>query len=364
MNQDQKHYKPGSPIPMEFNDPGIRKREMTPEEEERIWEYLRQHPEIQRQLLPPSNKLEGPKWMFIVVLVACILGLILFSAGCAFGDSNRELSSVLMASGLGLSIGASTICVIFDKIRREKLYGPGAPLSEASRANVPLVHDEDTNFMERTPPASRIILTGIGFVILLVSVFVLPVVFNSWQFWPMLLGGFGCLGCLMLLFCFAADNRHDGALTWGILAAAFLGVFVPYLLEYLQPGMIRMDTDRMAKRLSGGILMLSPLLFMLVKRLICREHLTAACIYFDRRPPYGRSRRYPHNDFAHFWQYEYDGKIYIHKEYRGVKNDTDLDEAPIRINPNHPHMFYRRSFPLAYQYLVFIGLLILLFALI
>ncbi len=30
MNQDQKHYKPGSPIPMEFNDPGLRKREMPP----------------------------------------------------------------------------------------------------------------------------------------------------------------------------------------------------------------------------------------------------------------------------------------------------------------------------------------------
>ena len=42
MNQDQKHYRPGSPIPMEFNDPGLRKREMPPEEEERIWEYLRQ----------------------------------------------------------------------------------------------------------------------------------------------------------------------------------------------------------------------------------------------------------------------------------------------------------------------------------
>ena len=112
--EQYRHNNPDAPTPMEFNQSNMQMQKRTPEENKLIQEYLRQHPEM----LPGySNRLDGPKWLFIVVAVSMILGLILFCAGGFFYDANEDLGGWLTGIGLTLFIAVPTICAVIDKLR-------------------------------------------------------------------------------------------------------------------------------------------------------------------------------------------------------------------------------------------------------
>ena len=352
--EQYRHNNPDAPTPMEFNQSNMQMQKRTPEENKLIQEYLRQHPEM----LPGySNRLDGPKWLFIVVAVSMILGLILFCAGGFFYDANKDLGGWLTGIGLTLFIAVPTICAVIDKLRREKKDGANANMWSFKTNYTPAYAEEDTNFEPHTPAKWILISCGIGVVLLIASILVFPTVFTGQT--AFLLGiSSGFLGCLLLTVNLAADGRHDAALIWGILTAAAAGILIPGLINAAQPFRSRDILTNMILLLSGGVLMLAPLIFILFRRLTCSEIVTAACEHQDVHAERRHRTNKSNFSYTHYWKYEWNGKYYIHREYRLLRDDANLDEAPVRINPQHPHMFYRRSVPAACLWFFAVGGLI------
>ena len=346
---EQKHDHPNSPVPPVYDSPALNnQRKPTPEEETAFRAYLQQHPELTGR---PANRLDGPKWLFVFVIVSMILGIIIFCVGAWMNDSARDLSDLLIPIGLVLAIGCPTVGVVIDKLRREKKDGPNASLVSYPTARGPQVPTEtDANYEKHTPAAWIMVCGGLGILLLIAACVLLSVYTDETA--AILSSGTGTLGCLLLTISLAADGRHDGALTWGIFTAALSGIFLPCLIDYAQSGMLSADTRIFSMAVCGGVLLFSPLIFIAFRLLTCREQLTASCA----GQHVIHSNRSAHHDlYAHFWAYEFDETQYIHKEYLVVKNAPCQTEVPVRINPKHPHMFYRRGFPYCYIFISLTG---------
>lgn len=355
---EQKHYNPNSPVPLEYDSPGLKKqRKPTPEEEEAFRAFLLEHPELRNGRLK-MNTLDGPKWLFVFVAVSMILGILIFCVGAFLNDSAPDMSELLMPIGLVLTIGCPTVGAVIDKLRREKKDGPEASLVSFPPPFVPMQTAADnTNFRKHTPALWIMVCGGLG-ILLLLAVFVLLSVFTG-QDAAILSSGAGVLGCLLLTISLAADGRHDGALTWGIFTAAVSGIFLPCLIDLALSGIISADTRIFSMAIFGGVLLCSPLIFIVFRLLTCREKLTASCS--DQRVFH--SNRHSHHDlYVHYWRYQFDETQYIHEEYCLVRNDAGQDEVPVRINPKHPHMFYRRGFPYCYIFIALTGFFIVALA--
>ena len=345
------HNHADAPTPTEFNQRDMEPQNLTPEQIKLRQEILRQHPE----LFPGySNKLDGPKWLFIVVAVSMILGVILFCVGVFFSESNEDLCGWLAGIGLTLFIVVPTIFAAIDKLRREKRDREKTRMWPIHRMGTPIHTDEDTNFDPHTPAAWIMVFGGISVVLFIAAILVIPQLFAGQTVFPVCTA-LGFLGCLLLTIALAADGRHDAAITWGIFSIAAGGMLLLNLINYVQPQWNESVLRSYAWSFFGLVLMLCPLFFILIKRLTCHETLTAACIHQEHI----HSRKGSiHDAYIHFWKYSFNEKTYIHKEYCLLRNDSDQNEAPIHIHPNHPQMFYRRSFPLIYFYLQLSGLFI------
>lgn len=340
MEQNQ-HNNPDAQTPMEFNQSDIQSRKLTPEEIRQIKEYMRQNPEI-RELF--HNTLDGPKWLFIVVTVSMILGIILFCVGVLFYDSNEDLCGWLAGIGVTLFIAVPTLCTVIDKLRREKKDGKNADMWSFKRqgTDTPMTTDEDTNYEPHTPAAWIMIFGGLGVLLLIASLLFFPTVFSGQTAY--LTGSTSAFfGCLLLTVALAADGRHDAALTWGIFTAAAAGILIPGLINAEHPFYYEDTLIEIILLSFSGVLMLSSLIFVLFRRLTCSEIVTASCIYQNKfYNPRGALVKY---SYRHYWKYEWNGKYYIHKEFMLYRDEAGLEEIPVRINPQHPQMFYRRSVP-------------------
>ena len=111
--------------------------------------------------------------------------------------------------------------------------------------------------------------------------------------------------------------------------------------------------------ISALVLLLYPLWFTILKKMVCKEKVDAECV--DIQTILGRKNYRPR--YRAIWKYEYNGTTYIHRDMTSYKSPVYNERRIIGISPRYPHNIYTGKLPVYTFFISAAGIFILLFLL-
>ena len=294
----------------------------------------------------PGKPVPVSKPVAVVCAVSMITGFILICTGFFFHDSNSELEEILLMIGLVLAAGVSTVCYVIDRLlpkhlsedEQEMLYEIGTEAEENK--------DSYSSNVSTDAPSKLTMILG-GTATLLLAAALISVLFAHGSLLAMIFGGLTFTGMFMMSIAFRRIHNIGTAFSMKFITVGCLVIFILGLLYNRQVK----DADWYFRYIAasyGLLLMASPLIYFISKKIHCTETVEALCtdirvIIPKRANPVtyqGKSQYIP------YWEYTYNGISYLHKDIRSHKPVDLLDNVQLKINPKCPHDVFRVKLPL------------------
>ena len=215
--------------------------------------------------------------------------------------------------------------------------------------------EADMNFPWQVPNARVVVTTIIGIVLLAVSVFLYDKTAKDQTIITSLV--LAVAGCAVMTLSRALDNSFNGVIMWGTFAVSAVFISATAANAELFEGHVAVTAAFAI--ISALVLLLYPLWFTILKKMVCKEKVDAECV--DIQTILGRKNYRPR--YRAIWKYEYNGTTYIHRDMTSYKSPVYNERRIIGISPRYPHNIYTGKLPVYTFFISAAGIFILLFLL-